>query len=310
MNLMKTNSISADLAIKAQSMSTTRHLSFRRAWLWTGFLAFATIAPGLRPAQAAVTEAWVQRYGSESEAGSEDNAYKVVTDATGNVIVAGYTENQTSGREMLVIEYSGAGVPLWTNRYNGPANGWDQAKAVAVDGSGNVFVTGSSAGSGGDYDYAAIAYSGAGVAQWTNRYNGSVNAHDVANAVAVDGSGNVFVTGYSAYYDGVLIHFDYATIAYSVAGVPLWTNRYDGPANGSDQATAVAVDGSGNVFVTGTSYASEGNGYATIAYSGAGVPLWTNRYSGPANGDVQATAVAVDGSGNVFVTGTPATSAY
>ena len=77
-------------------MSTTRHLSFRRAWLWTGFLAFATIAFGPPPAQAAVTEAWVQRYGSE--AGSEDNAYKVVADAAGNVIVAGTTtDNQTGG---------------------------------------------------------------------------------------------------------------------------------------------------------------------------------------------------------------------
>ena len=63
------------------------------------FMAFATIAFGPRPAQAAVTEAWVQRYGSE--AGSEDIAYKVVTDAAANVIVAGSTHNQTgSGSDM------------------------------------------------------------------------------------------------------------------------------------------------------------------------------------------------------------------
>src|SRR5262249_14111443 len=137
-------------------------LSIRHAWLWTGFLAFATIAFGPQPAQAAITEAWVQRYGSE--AGSEDGATKVVTDAAGNVIVAGTTvHNQTqtgSGADMLVIKYSGAGVPLWTNRYDG----W--ARAVAADGSGNVFVAGSSAGSGGA-DYATIAYSGAGVPLWT-----------------------------------------------------------------------------------------------------------------------------------------------
>jgi hypothetical protein len=62
-----------------------------------------------------VTEAWVQRYGSE--AGSEDIAYKVVTDAAGNVIVAGSTDHQTGSADMLVIKYSGAGVPLWTNPY-------------------------------------------------------------------------------------------------------------------------------------------------------------------------------------------------
>ena len=82
---MKTNSNSAGLAVHARTITTTRHLIFRRAWLWTGFLAFATVAFGPSPAQAAVTEAWVQRYGSE--AGSEDFAYKVVTDALPFTIV-------------------------------------------------------------------------------------------------------------------------------------------------------------------------------------------------------------------------------
>ena len=129
---MKTNSISAGLAVHARTIATTRQLGFRRAWLWTGFLAFAAIAFGPQPAQAAVTEAWVQRYGSE--AGSSDIAFKVVTDAAGNVIVAGYTDYQTE----VIIKYSGAGVPFWTNRYNGPGNDEDSAHAVAVDGSGNV----------------------------------------------------------------------------------------------------------------------------------------------------------------------------
>ena len=88
---MKTNSISAGLAVHARAITTTPHLNFRRACLWTGFLAFATIAFGPQPAEAAVTEAWVQHYGSE--AGSEDRAYKVVTDAAGNVIVIGFTGN-------------------------------------------------------------------------------------------------------------------------------------------------------------------------------------------------------------------------
>ena len=61
-------------------------------------------------------------------------------------------------------------------------------------------------------------------------------------------------------------------------GVPLWTNRYDGPANGNDFANAIAVDRSGNVFVTGSSLGSGGfSDYATLAYSNSGMPLWTNR---------------------------------
>src|ERR1035438_5040671 len=64
---------------------------------------------------------------------------------------------------------------------------------------------------------------------------------------------------------------DYATIKYSSAGMPLWTNRYDnGPGNDSS-AASVAVDGSNNVIVTGTSCNGVDHDYATIQYSSAGV---------------------------------------
>ncbi len=225
--------------------------------------------------------------------------------ASGNVFVTGSSTGSGGDFDYATIAYSGVGVPLWTNRYNGPGNWEDHATGMAVDDSGNVFVTGSSTGSGGDFDYATIAYSGVGVPLWTNRYNGPSNFDDRAIAIAVDGSGNVFVTGTSGFP-----FRDYATIAYSGAGVPLWTNLYTG------QARALAVDGSGTVIVTGwsgyrcTDLGCGGGGYATIAYSSAGVPLWTNRYAGPAYSENQPSAVAVDGSGNVFVTGSSSTIAY
>src|SRR5262245_52539498 len=76
------------------------------------------------------------------------------------------------------------GVPLWTNRYNGPGYGGDSASAIAVDSSGNVFVTGESVGSGTGYDYATIKYSNTGVPLWTNRYNGPGNSADYAYGIA------------------------------------------------------------------------------------------------------------------------------
>jgi len=201
-------------------------------------------------------------------------------------------------------------VQAWAQRYNGPENGISAAKAMAVDGSNNVVVTGYSSGNGSDYDYATIKYSAAGVPLWTNRYNGPLNTNDQATAVAVDGNGDVVVTGYST----GSIHppypnpfTDYATIKYSSAGVPLWTNRYHGPGNADDGATALVVDASNNVIVTGysagTSFGYPFTDFATIKYSSTGVPLWTNRYNGPAGTVDQANAVAVDASNNVIVAG-------
>src|ERR1035437_5353986 len=84
-------------------------------------------------------------------------------------------------------------VQAWAQSYNGPTNGTHEAKAMAVDGSNNVVVTGYSTGSGGDYDYATIKNSSAGLPLWPNRYNGPLNTNDQASAVAVDGNGDVVV---------------------------------------------------------------------------------------------------------------------
>jgi streptogramin lyase len=93
--------------------------------------------------------------------------------------------------------------------YNGPAKKADSAKAIAVDSSGNVYVTGTS--SGATDDYATIKYNTNGKQLWVKRYNGPADSFDGAYAIAVDSSGNVYVTGWSYGLDGTS---DMATIKY------------------------------------------------------------------------------------------------
>ncbi len=242
---------------------------------------------------------WTNRYTGPTH--SEDKARALAVDSGGNIFVTGLTSGYSgTGTDYVTIKYSGSGVPLWTNRYNGPANSVDVATAMGVDANGNILVTGHSIGSNGTYDYATIKYSNNGIPLWTNLSN-FFHTADHANALALDASGNVFVTGYSWYSSD-----DYATIKYSSAGIPVWTNRY-GRFGEDDQATGIVVDLDGNVFVTGFSMGSGGNyDYATIKYSNGGTPLWTNRYNGPANGnDLPATnsCIAVGPDGAVYVTG-------
>jgi uncharacterized delta-60 repeat protein len=233
----------------------------------------------------------------------EEYALCLAVDGSGNVYVTGQSTDSSDVSDYATIKYSSAGVPLWTNRFNGTANRYDKPTALAVDGSGNAYVTGYSYTGYYYRDYATIKYSSAGVPLWTNRFNGTGNASDTATALAVDGGGNVYVTGYST---GSGANEDYATIKYSSAGVPLWTSRFNGAGNDDDEATALAVDSNGDVYVTGWSAPVNGSllyDYATIKYSSAGVLLWTKRFNGAGNLDDEATALAVDGSGNVYVTG-------
>ncbi|MDP3025982.1 MAG: SBBP repeat-containing protein, partial [candidate division Zixibacteria bacterium] len=197
------------------------------------------------------------------------------------------------------IKYYPDGDTAWVRRYNGPGNSSDGAYAIAVDGSGNVYVTGYSWGSGTNEDYATIKYDPDGNELWEKRYNGPGNYSDFAYAIAVDGSGNVYVTGGSR--DSVTYE-DYATIKYYPSGDTAWVRRFDD--GGSDEAYALAVDVSGNIYVTGISSASGIlYDYATMKYDPDGNQLWVQRYNGPKNGYDWAHAIVVDGSGNVYVTG-------
>ena len=114
----------------------------------------------------------------------------------------------------------------------------------------------------------------------------------------------VFVTGSS--WGGSASGNDYATVAYNAStGATLWVKRYNGPANGEDEASSVVSPGNGKVYVTGHLTAATGTDYATVAYSAAsGAQLWARRYNGPANGIDLASSLVVSPNGSrVFVTG-------
>ena len=188
----------------------------------------------------------------------------------------------------------------WVARYDGPASDSDKAYAIAVDGSGNVYVTGGSQDNATNEDYATVKYDANGVQQWVARYDGPASNIDQARAIAVDQFENVYVTGPSK---GNGTFEDYATVKYDASGAEQWVARYGGPAR--DLAEAIKVDGSGNVYVTGSSSSGSASvDYATVKYDASGVEQWVARYDGPASNHDNVQAIAVDGSGNVYVTGT------
>jgi hypothetical protein len=242
---------------------------------------------------------WRATYNGPAD--QDDQASALALDAAGNVYVTGASRGSSSGSDYATIKYNSSGTRLWVARYTGA--GLDSsATALAVDGSGNVYVTGTSKSSSGHYGCVTIKYgSSSGNLVWLSRYASPAGIDDEGQSLALDATGNVYVTAKSK---GATSDFDYATIKYANNGAQLWASRYNGPGNGSDSPAKVAVDGGGNVYVTGSSKGSTtGLDYATLKYDAGGRQVWVARYNGAANQDDQAASVAVDGFGNVFVTG-------
>jgi hypothetical protein len=204
--------------------------------------------------------------------------------------------------DYATIKYNSEGQQQWVARYNGLGNGFDCAICLVVDGDGFLYVAGYSLGIGTSLDYTTIKYDDVGQQQWVSRYNGPTNGDDEAIGLAVDSVGSVYVTGFSA---GNGTNRDYATVKYDAFGQQQWVARYNGPGNGDDEASSLAIDEDLNVFVTGQSY---GNGtgyrdYATIKYNSAGQEQWVIRYNGIGNDYDRANDLIVDGGHNVYVTG-------
>ena len=150
-----------------------------------------------------IQESWVARYNGPGN--YTDDPVAIAVDGSGNVYVTGGSSGQGGLIGYATIKYNSAGEEQWVARYNGPGNGNDRVNAITVDASGNVYVTGESYGLDSAYDYATIKYNSAGQEQWVARYNGPANYDDVAEAIALDGSANVYVTGYSYGVDNAVM---------------------------------------------------------------------------------------------------------
>jgi uncharacterized delta-60 repeat protein len=240
---------------------------------------------------------WVRHY--DGPASLRDEAYALKVDPAGNVYVTGRSSGDGSHWDYATIKYNSDGDTLWVRRYDGLVHGNDSAHELEVDSDGNVYVTGESWGSGGDYEYATIKYDAQGDIAWERRYHGEFSSGP--EALQVDAIGNVYVTGGS---EGWLTDYDFATIKYNADGDTVWVRRYDGPTSSFDGATALGVDYAGNVYVTGLSESDGGDiDYITLKYNAAGETAWVRRYDGPAGGDDGASALHIDPFGNVYVAG-------
>lgn len=256
-------------------------------------------------------ELWVTRYDGPAEPvdiSHGDYPYDIVVDSSENIYVTGKSRSvgkpydDEEGKDIATLSYDSNGNQLWLTKYNGPGDGRDIANVMDISPNGNIIVSGESRGVGTDTDYVTIAYNSIGNQLWVARYNGPGNNVDEIWDMEVDKKTmNIYVTGRST---GLNNKYDYATIAYDSNGTELWVRRYDGPANLSDEAVALALDSAGTIYVTGTSNGvpSYNHDITTIAYDSLGTQLWISRSDAGSMGEY-ARDIAIDNSGRIYVTG-------
>lgn len=264
------------------------------------------------------SQAWASTFSSANT----QYTHGVATGGSGNVYAAGYTyevfagqslSGATSNQDAFVVSYNSSGMMNWARQFG--TGTYDSTEAVAADSAGNSYSAGYTLGSYpgetdlGAHDAFLRKYDSAGNAVWTRQFGTS--SQDTAQAVAVDGSGNIFVAGdtygtfpgqnYRGLLDGFVTRFD-------SSGTALWTRQFGTDAN--EFVKSIALDSSGNVFVAGETYGIFSVPFPTnggmwdvfvCKYDNLGNHVWTWQYG--TIYDDHAGGVALDSSGNIYVSG-------
>ena len=278
-----------------------------------------------------------------------DSAMALAVDASGSAYVAGYTSSydfptagaaqnsSAGGNDVFIAKLNPAGNGLVYSTYLG-GSGDDRAYGIAVDAGGSVYVTGSTTSSNfpvkGALQSRLAGYRNAFVAKLNAAGNGLVyntylggNASDAGNGIAVDAGGNAYVVGDTTSsnfpangFQGVSHGGQEVFVSkLNSYGSQLVWSTYLGGYN-DDHGAAIAVDGSGSAYVTGSTWSNNfpvanaaqgtlaGGQDAFVArLSADGKALLFSTYLGGSSGTIAypeaGQGIALDSQGNAYVTG-------
>ncbi|HTQ06929.1 MAG TPA: SBBP repeat-containing protein [Polyangiaceae bacterium] len=218
---------------------------------------------------------WRRQFGSAGD----DRPWSLAVDAAGNAYVAGTTNGSLDGASasgwdsLFVVQFDTNGNRGFT-RELGTGVSHIEARSLAADAAGNLYVTGYT--SGGDFegqpglgqsDYFLVKLDATGAVEWSV-LDGSAQG-DFAHGVATDPAGNAYVVGFTTEAldgSGITNGGEFFLAKYDANGNRIWA-RERGPQTGIAEGLAVAVDHEGDVVVTGAVSGSlDGNAYAADGF--------------------------------------------
>jgi uncharacterized delta-60 repeat protein len=241
--------------------------------------------------EAQVQQEWVARFNNSNS----DNLFSMCIDKYSNLYLTGRSEYS-----YCTIKYNSSGIEQWFREYINLQYNTSSALSVAVDSTGNVYVTGYSWGSGTGNDITTIKYNSSGTKQWLHRYTSPLNRSDYGNCIGVDSSGNVYVIGG---IEDSQSNEDIILIKYNTNGIVQFISTYNGIGNSDDFPRAMKMDKFNNIYITGSTGGTTGSDFIIIKFNSEGIKQWVQQYNGPGNASDYANSIALDSSGNVYVTG-------
>tara|TARA_Y100000004_G_scaffold153380_1_gene177048 strand:- start:3086 stop:4432 length:1347 start_codon:yes stop_codon:yes gene_type:complete len=223
----------------------------------------------------------------------DDEPYGIAVDSDNSVYVTGWAESHGfGGRDASIAKYDLFGVLQWQRTLGGSAA--DEGRGIAVDSSDNIYITGVTDNAG-----LIAKYNTSGVIQWQRKLGGSAQGY----GIAIDSSDNVYICG-SAGSNGILI------AKYDSSGTIQGHRFLSGSGGGSDYGYGIAIDSSDNVYISGqTNNIGAGDYDLVIAKYNSSLQIQWQRILGDSVKEESTKhGIAVDSSGNVYVTGYSATS--
>ncbi len=239
------------------------------------------------------TELWTATY---DYTGLHDAAIDVKTDANDNVIVTGASASTNNNYDYFTLEYDKYGSQTNMNRQNVAGQGLDNPLAMERDASGNIYITGK-VQNGSDIDIRTIKLDAGFIFQWAKTYN-NVGLEDAGQSISIDGTGNVYVTGFTTNTAG---DKDILTLKYDASGNTIWEKTYSAEGNFDIEGLKVCVDNQGIVYVAGNQETATGTDFITLRYNADGEIEWIKSYGSTGNDVVM--GLKTEDNGDVYVTG-------
>ena len=190
-----------------------------------------------------------------------DKSGDVGVDSSGNVYVTGSTEGSLGGAanagsyDAWIAKYDGNGNQIWVRQFGSAEN--DQAKHIAIDKAGNVFLSGNTNGVlvpgsfAGEGDAWVAKYSSTGSQLWTQQIGSSdPERYETSDGLAVDGLGNAYAVGSGSPFGSPRAGLDTWIAKYGSGGARVWERQIGTP---SDNPVGIVLDQSANIYIAAKS---------------------------------------------------------